>query len=74
MMKRTGETQNGTELFEPYRYSNGKYRVEVEVSDISDLEAIVKAGCIDTRVVRGVRMKGNMGSGPSVVPITDITF
>jgi hypothetical protein len=71
-VNRTGKTKNGLETFEPHLYPNKRYRIELEIEDVSELNALVRAGVLDGRVVTGVRMKGHLGSGPSVIPISDI--
>jgi hypothetical protein len=73
-MRRKSTTKNGVETVEPYLCSNIKYRIELEIEGVSELLALVRGGSLAGKAVRGSRMKGHFGSGPSVIPVSDISI
>lgn len=50
------------ETFRPHRYSDGQYRVEIRVSDLSEVEKLARDGC-------AVRMKGDVSGQTNLVTI-----
>lgn len=51
------------EVLRPHRFRNGKYKVEIEVDTLADVERYAASGA-------RVRMSGPLTKQPSVVPVT----
>jgi hypothetical protein len=70
-MLRKATTQKGAGAFEPYFYSIGNYPIELKA--VSKPVASVNAGSVAGKAVRGLRVNGHLGSGPSVFPVSDVS-